>query len=205
MCITQDRFGIELQKSWVVELDSSSATKFSRHVIIQIPGAAFRSSFHVGAFVKDLCEVPGGAKHPEGKTVPRQELLVAKARSMHELFAVRMRLPFGRLCACHALKSSCSCRSEFVLVCIVCMGCLGYGSIYLPSLPLFSSCMNDATWDVQLTLNLMHMQDAEGGQTLFVDGGVYTRNRAFRLFLSSKAGKDAVLQPTGRPSSLLLL
>ncbi len=46
------------------------------------------------------------------------------------------------------------------------------------------------------------MQDAEGGRTLFVDGGVYTRNRAFRLFMSSKAGKDAVLQPTGRhPSS----
>ena len=43
----------------------------------------------------------------------------------------------------------------------------------------------------------MHLQDAEGGQTLFVDGGVYTRNRAFRLFLSSKAGKDALLQPTG--------
>lgn len=43
-------------------------------------------------------------------------------------------------------------------------------------------------------------QDAEGGQALFIDGGVYTRNRAFRLFLSSKAGKDAVLQPTGEQS-----
>ena len=42
------------------------------------------------------------------------------------------------------------------------------------------------------------MQDAEGGRALFVDGGVYTRNRAFRLFLSSKAGKDAVLRPTGK-------
>jgi hypothetical protein len=43
-------------------------------------------------------------------------------------------------------------------------------------------------------------QDAEGGQALFIDGGVYTRNRAFRLFQSSKAGKDAVLQPTGKQS-----
>ena len=41
------------------------------------------------------------------------------------------------------------------------------------------------------------LQSANGDQTLFVDGGVYTRNRAFRLFLSSKAGKDAVLQLTG--------
>jgi len=45
------------------------------------------------------------------------------------------------------------------------------------------------------------MQDAEGGQALFVDGGVYTRNRAFRLFMSSKAGKDAILLPTGKHSS----
>ena len=44
------------------------------------------------------------------------------------------------------------------------------------------------------------MQDAEGGQALFVDGGVYTRNRAFRLFMSSKAGKDAILLPTGKHS-----
>ncbi len=31
----------------------------------------------------------------------------------------------------------------------------------------------------------------------FVDASVYTRNRAFRLYLSSKAGKDARLLPTG--------
>ena len=40
-------------------------------------------------------------------------------------------------------------------------------------------------------------QDEEGGRTLFIDCSVYSRNRAFRLFLSSKAGKTAVLQPTG--------
>ncbi len=31
-----------------------------------------------------------------------------------------------------------------------------------------------------------------------VDLGVYTRNRAFRIYLSSKAGKHVVLQTTGR-------
>lgn len=33
---------------------------------------------------------------------------------------------------------------------------------------------------------------------LFVDTAVYTRNRCFRLALSSKAGKKSVLLPTGR-------
>ena len=42
-------------------------------------------------------------------------------------------------------------------------------------------------------------QDAEGNKALFIDNGVYSRNRAFRLFLSSKAGKAAVLLPTGAP------
>ena len=32
---------------------------------------------------------------------------------------------------------------------------------------------------------------------MFVDRAVYSRNRAFRLYLSSKAGKEATLQPTG--------
>ncbi len=100
----QDKFDIELQNSWVVELDSSSARKFSRHVIIQIPGAAFRSNFHVGAFVKDLCEVPGNAECPEGERVPRQELLVAKARIMHMLADSHCA---GRCSACHAVVRGC--------------------------------------------------------------------------------------------------
>lgn len=42
------------------------------------------------------------------------------------------------------------------------------------------------------------MKGGEGGTTSFVDSSVYSRNRAFRLYLSSKAGKSAVLQPSGR-------
>jgi hypothetical protein len=45
----------------------------------------------------------------------------------------------------------------------------------------------------------MSLQDDSGNVTCFVDGGVYTKNRSFRLFLSSKAGKEAVLRPTGLP------
>jgi len=43
----------------------------------------------------------------------------------------------------------------------------------------------------------------EGGTSVIVDTGVYTRNRAFRLYLSSKAGKSSILTPTG--SSPLLV
>ncbi len=80
-CLTiQERFDIELDESWVVELDSSSPSpsKFSRHLVIPIPGAAFQSNFHVGAFVKELCEVPSAAKCPDEDKLPRQELLITK-------------------------------------------------------------------------------------------------------------------------------
>ena len=43
------------------------------------------------------------------------------------------------------------------------------------------------------------LQDTEGKKVPFVDTGVYTRNRAFRLVMSSKAGKNATLQNTGMP------
>ena len=42
-------------------------------------------------------------------------------------------------------------------------------------------------------------QDDSGKKACFIDRGVYTKNRAFRLMLSSKAGKETTLQPTGKP------
>lgn len=39
---------------------------------------------------------------------------------------------------------------------------------------------------------------ADSAGQLFVDTAVYSRNRCFRLALSSKAGKSSVLLPTGR-------
>ena len=50
----QDMFGIAMDTSEVVELDSSSPTKFSRHLIIPLPGVAFANNSHVGALVGGL-------------------------------------------------------------------------------------------------------------------------------------------------------
>jgi hypothetical protein len=54
-CDTQEKFDLDYNRSWTVELDSSTPAKFSRHLIIRIPGAAFQNNFHVGAFVKEMC------------------------------------------------------------------------------------------------------------------------------------------------------
>lgn len=40
---------------WVVELDSTTERKFSRHLVVALPGATFASNAQVGAFVRELC------------------------------------------------------------------------------------------------------------------------------------------------------
>jgi hypothetical protein len=91
----------------VVELDSSSAAKFSRHLVVRLHDVAFVDNLAAGAFCTALLE-PGGR-------------------------------------------------------------------------PLDAFVINKP-----------------GGTTTFYDTSVYSRNRAFRLYLSSKAGKQVCLLPTAR-------
>lgn len=56
LLLPQELFHFQLQHDWVVELDSSTPTKFSRHLIIRIKRAAFANYTHVGAFVAKVIE-----------------------------------------------------------------------------------------------------------------------------------------------------
>ncbi|XP_030448880.2 uncharacterized protein LOC115671456 isoform X2 [Syzygium oleosum] len=111
-----DKYSIQGNEEWVVELDSSTEEKFSRHLILRIPMTAFKDNSHVGAFVSEVCSRISSAR----ETDKRYEKLFVKKDS-----------------------STSTCQT-------------------------------------------------------FVDTAVYSRNRCFRLALSSKAGKSSVLLPTGR-------
>ncbi|CAN1267587.1 DNA-directed primase/polymerase protein [Linum perenne] len=113
-----DNYSIEGSEDWVVELDSSTTEKFSRHLIIRIPKAAFKDNSHVGSFVSEVCS--------------RISALKAKDER--------------------------------------------YSTLYIRK-------------DSNSTEHPSH---------LFIDTAVYTRNRCFRLALSSKAGKSSFLLPTQR-------
>ncbi|KAK7315144.1 hypothetical protein VNO77_33676 [Canavalia gladiata] len=113
----QEKYAIHGDYDWVVELDSSTEVKFSRHLIVRIPKTAFKDNSHAGAFVSEICS----------------RILNARGNDKN----------FERL---FVMKDSSS---------------------------------------------------SEASQ-LFVDTAVYSRNRCFRLFLSSKAGKSSVLLPTER-------
>jgi hypothetical protein len=113
------RLGVALDRSRVVELDSTTAVKFSRHLIVHLPnGAAFHCATACGAFVHAFWQ---------------EDVLLRR-------------------------DSDPRASSLFV-----------------------RKSKEDSTSD-----------------SPFVDLGVYTRNRAFRLYLCSKHGKGARLLPTRR-------
>ncbi|RVX01986.1 DNA-directed primase/polymerase protein [Vitis vinifera] len=113
-----EKYSIQVNEKWIVELDSSTGEKFSRHLIIRIPKIAFKDNSHAGVFVAEICSQISSAGEGDGNF---KKLFVSKG----------------------------STSAEF-------------------------PCQ------------------------LFVDTAVYSRNRCFRLALSSKAGKNSVLLPTGR-------
>lgn len=113
-----ENYSIDTNHDCIVELDSSTEEKFSRHLIVRLPKTAFKDNSHTGAFVAEVCS----RIHKSRETEERfKNLFVSKDSS----------------------ETNCQCQ-------------------------------------------------------LFVDNAVYSRNRCFRLPLSSKAGKSSVLLPSGR-------
>jgi hypothetical protein len=106
--VFKSKLDVDFSPKWVVELDSSSDKKFSRHVIVRMPGSAFLDNSQVGIFVGEMVKLANTRR----KTLPYY--------------------------------------------------------------------------------NIMFVQKG-GEECCFIDMGVYSRNRAFRLYLSSKAGKNVPL------------
>ncbi|XP_011076097.1 DNA-directed primase/polymerase protein isoform X2 [Sesamum indicum] len=113
-----EKYSILGTEDYIVELDSSTEEKFSRHLIIRLPKTAFKDNSHAGAFVAEICARIQSYRERDERF---EKLFVSKGSSSAD-----------------------------------------------------SHCQ------------------------LFVDTAVYSRNRCFRLPLSSKAGKSAVLLPSGR-------
>lgn len=120
-------FDIKIDKRFIIDLDSTTNSKFSRHLIFNLPNAAFRDNYNVGNFVKYVC-----------KNI--------------------------KSCIEQLDKDSNYC-CDFMKEC-----CLSGSSI----------------------MELLIM-DSKGKLLLFCDEGVYTKNRHFRVFKSTKLGRKAPL------------
>ncbi|XP_063221220.1 DNA-directed primase/polymerase protein-like [Bacillus rossius redtenbacheri] len=134
----QKKWQLSVNRSHIVDLDSSSPDKFSRHLIYEIPGCVFKDNLHVGNFVKDVCSQ---LKH------------------------------FIHLC-----------DSDY--------------NINKSAAGGDNQDLNKISnlYDVSLSdICKLFVFDKNGKKKLFCDEGVYTRNRQFRIYKSTKHGKNSPL------------
>ncbi|XP_054679843.1 DNA-directed primase/polymerase protein isoform X3 [Grus americana] len=150
----------------VLNLDSSTDEKFSRHLIFLPQKTVFKDNIHVGNFVRTILQ-------------PAIRLMESAAAVV---------IPEGG--AGHVFQ----CSAE------------GVGS---DGSPTNLTAIEDASkgWPAiahktketshqgeNLEFSFLIVNGKEGGKQLFVDLGVYTRNRNFRMYKSSKAGKNVILK-----------
>lgn len=75
------KYSIQANHECVVELDSSTEEKFSRHLIIRLPMAAFKDNSHVGAFISEICSRIASLR----ETDPRVNKLYIRKDSFSDL------------------------------------------------------------------------------------------------------------------------
>ncbi|KAJ3229941.1 hypothetical protein HDU81_004898 [Chytriomyces hyalinus] len=120
-----DAFKLRVDIQHILDLDSTTDIKFSRHLIFNIPNTAWRSNAHVGQFVHNLAH---------------------KLRTEHTMLQQQSE------------------RS-----------------------PEQQSRFNQ--------ISTLFIKTSHNSSSLFIDEGVYSRNRNFRIMHSSKIGKHAFLRP----------
>ncbi|NWR16573.1 PRIPO protein, partial [Emberiza fucata] len=153
----------------VLNLDSSTDEKFSRHLIFLPPKTVFKDNTHIGNFVRTILQPAIRLMQSRAAVIPTEEV--------------------GNVFQCSA-------------------GAGLDGS--LTNLPAVEDDSKDRpaiaheTKDVEmphqgenLDFSFLIVNDKEGNKQLFVDLGkykFYTKNRNFRMYKSSKAGKNVILK-----------
>uniref|UniRef100_A0A8C9S8I1 DNA-directed primase/polymerase protein n=1 Tax=Scleropages formosus TaxID=113540 RepID=A0A8C9S8I1_SCLFO len=143
-----DTYGVKCSCEHVLNLDSSTNEKFSRHLIFHVPNAVFKDNLHAGRFVHKILQ-------PALDSLRRSRLVGTLSR--HE--AVRDALGSEPPSPVENLQPAASPQAE-------------------------------KRRHGEEDLSFLLVKDKDGQDQLFVDLGVYTKNRNFRLYKSSKAGKN---------------
>ncbi|XP_075947399.1 DNA-directed primase/polymerase protein [Anarhichas minor] len=143
-------YGIECSANDVLNLDSSTEDKFSRHLIFNLQNAAFKDNIHMGRFIHAIL-------HPVLST-PKSGLNVGM-NSVAENSETRTR----------AVSEGTPAKAD-----------------EMAESPQAKRCKQEET-----DLKFLQVKNKDGQDCLFVDLGVYTKNRNFRLYKSSKVGKNS--------------
>ncbi|XP_056264561.1 DNA-directed primase/polymerase protein [Pseudoliparis swirei] len=144
-------YGIECSAKNILNLDSSTEEKFSRHLIFNLQSAAFKDNIHMGRFIHAIL-------HPVLST-PKSVLNVGM-NSVAENSETR---------GSHAVSEGTPAKAD-----------------EMDESPQAKRRRQETT-----DLKFLQVKNKNGQECLFVDLGVYTKNRNFRLYKSSKVGKNS--------------
>ncbi|XP_070710407.1 DNA-directed primase/polymerase protein [Pempheris klunzingeri] len=147
-----DVYGIECSTKNVLNLDSSTEEKFSRHLIFNLQNAAFKDNIHVGGFIHAVLQ-------PVLSTPKSGSCLNVGMNSVAENSETRS----------HAVPEEKPGKAH----------------------EMAKSPQTKRRKQEEKDLTFLQVKNKDGQDCLFVDLGVYTKNRNFRLYKSSKAGKNA--------------
>ncbi|XP_075786407.1 DNA-directed primase/polymerase protein isoform X1 [Pelodiscus sinensis] len=163
----EELYGVKCSAEDVLNLDSSTDEKFSHHLIFLLQKTAFKDNIHVGNFVKRILQ---------------------PALTLTENKADALILEEGMDGVSHSSKATTELDGSVINI----------GAVKQTSGKWQSNkhkMLENGTLQQKENpdLSFLVVNDKEGGKQLVVDLGVYTRNRNFRLYKSSKAGKHAIL------------
>ncbi|XP_005500236.2 DNA-directed primase/polymerase protein isoform X1 [Columba livia] len=151
----------------VLNLDSSTDEKFSRHLIFLPQKTVFKDNTHVGNFVRTLLQ-------------PAIRLMESEAAVV---------IPEGAGCV-----SQCSAEAVGLDGSLKNLTAVEGASNGWPAVACETKDVETAHQGENSEFSFLIVNDKEGDKQLFVDLGVYTKNRNFRMYKSSKAGKNVILK-----------
>ncbi|XP_015999474.2 DNA-directed primase/polymerase protein isoform X2 [Rousettus aegyptiacus] len=160
----QELYRVNCSAEDVFNLDSSTDEKFSRHLIFQLRDVAFKDNIHVGNFVKKILQP---ASH---LIASESDDGIPETRVSHfPEIPVKQGISFSKMSTDNDRGESWTLNAKKLE---------GLGS----------AKQSDPD------LSFLVVKNSIGKKHLFVDLGVYTRNRNFRLYKSSKIGKPVALE-----------
>ncbi|XP_029412250.1 DNA-directed primase/polymerase protein isoform X2 [Nannospalax galili] len=165
----QELYSVHCSSEDVFNLDSSTEEKFSCHLIFQLHDVAFKDNIHVGNFVRKIFQP---ALHFIAKEDDDRIPEIMDHGVSHVSFSnvsLKQEISFNKMSIDKAIEERWTLNSET---------------------PEKLRSPEQSGPD----LSFLVVKNNMGEKHLFVDLGVYTRNRNFRLYKSSKIGKCVALE-----------
>ncbi|XP_051686406.1 DNA-directed primase/polymerase protein isoform X1 [Oryctolagus cuniculus] len=163
----QDLYSVRCSAEDVFNLDSSTDEKFSRHLIFQLHDVAFKDNIHVGNFVRKILQ-------------PALQLIASEdddsiSETVDQGFSHFSEAPTKQGASYNKMSPDKDTGESWTLN---------------SEKPRQLGSVKQSDPD----LSFLVVKNNVGEKHLFVDLGVYTRNRNFRLYKSSKLGKHVALE-----------